>query len=233
MGLDRKKAAVVLAGAAGVMIAGAAAGYKILHPSILVKGNGNIKVACVGDSITYGQGVVGRRNGQAYPSILAKCLGDDYQTVNYGLSNRTLLSTGNMPYYKEKIGKQSLESNADIVLFMLGSNDSKAVNWNEELFRQEYTTAVDRYMRMESKPKVYVLIPPKVFVEEPKENTCNDEIINDSIRKMIPEIAKETGAEVIDLYIFTKYHPEWFADKIHPNKKGNAAIAEYIAGIIK
>ncbi len=228
----KKKAIIGGAGVAAVMAAGAVAGYKILHPTVMVKGKGSTVVACVGDSITFGQGVLGRRDTQSYPALLAKNLGDAYTVKNYGLSNRTLLSTGDMPYFNEEVGRRSLESGADIVLFMLGSNDSKKKNWNRKQYRKEYEEALERYKAMPGKPKVYALIPPKVFIENPSDKTCNDEIINDEIRKMIPEIAKEKNAEVIDLYIFTKYHPEWFADKIHPNRKGNEAIAEYLADIV-
>lgn len=33
---------------------------------------------------------------------------------------------------------------------------------------------------------------------------------------------------LIDLYSYTKEHPEWFADEVHPNGLGNQKIAEYI-----
>ena len=47
-----------------------------------------------------------------------------------------------------------------------------------------------------------------------------------------PEIfltaAGKLGIRVIDLYAFTKDHPEWFVDGVHPNIRGNRAIAKYI-----
>lgn len=45
-------------------------------------------------------------NGDAYPSILLELLGSHYQVANYGLSGRSLLSTSDYPYLKEKNAQQ-------------------------------------------------------------------------------------------------------------------------------
>ena len=117
----------------------------LLYPDALVTGNGSKNVICVGDSITYGQGVLGSRKTDTYPAILADLLGDDYKTINYGLCNRTLLSTGNMPYTNEKFAEESLAEDAEIVIIMLGTNDSKPDNWNPKQYENEYTTFVQNY----------------------------------------------------------------------------------------
>ena len=70
-----------------------------------------IRVACIGDSITYGAGVLSTRDIDSYPAILQKLLGDSYQVLNYGLSGRTLLDGGkshtNKKIFTKKRRKQS------------------------------------------------------------------------------------------------------------------------------
>lgn len=62
------------------------------------KHNAPVVVACVGDSITQGAGAA---KGKSYPSQLQEMLGDKWEVKNFGLSGRTLMDSGNMPYMKE------------------------------------------------------------------------------------------------------------------------------------
>ena len=52
-----------------------------------------IKVACVGDSITYGAGIKDRKN-MNYPVQLGKILGKKYEIKNFGNSGSTMLKKG-------------------------------------------------------------------------------------------------------------------------------------------
>ena len=52
-----------------------------------------IKVACVGNSITYGTGVA-EREKNAYPVKLQQMLGDKYEVGNFGKPGATLLNKG-------------------------------------------------------------------------------------------------------------------------------------------
>lgn len=47
-----------------------------------------IKIACIGDSITYGAGVTLTRDKDAYPVKLGKMLGKKYTVFNYELVER-------------------------------------------------------------------------------------------------------------------------------------------------
>ena len=59
----------------------------VMNPKILTLGHGAIKVAAVGDSLTYGYGLENRRE-EAYPSVLLDLLGSHYQVSNYGKIGR-------------------------------------------------------------------------------------------------------------------------------------------------
>lgn len=195
-------------------------------PKPLVSGDGEQRIICIGDSITYGQGVLLSRKTNTYTAILAELT--DSTVVNYGLCNRTLLSTGNFPYTLEHHYADSLSEDAYRVIIMLGSNDSKPDYWDGERFKEEYRRFVKSYIEMESSPEVYILIPPRVYIEQDGGN-CDDATVGGELTEIINSLADELGASVIDLYTLTTDHPEWFSDGLHPNADGNRAIAEEIA----
>ena len=77
-----------------------------------------IKVACVGDSVTYGYGISNWPKNN-YPFILERFLGDEYTVNNYGFCGFCVQSDGNKPYPSKSPYKKSLEFEPDIVIFML------------------------------------------------------------------------------------------------------------------
>jgi lysophospholipase L1-like esterase len=66
-----------------------------------------IKVACVGDSITFGAGIVNREKN-SYPAQLQEYLGDGYEVRNFGVSATTVLCEGKQPYVQTKQYQESL-----------------------------------------------------------------------------------------------------------------------------
>ena len=202
----------------------------VVYPTPIVSGDGERKIVCVGDSLTYAQGVMGARKTDSFAAILSTLV-EDSTVVNYGLPNRTLLSTGNMPYTAESHYEKSLSEDADTVIIMLGSNDTKPVFWNAEAFKSEYREFIKTYMNMESSPEVYIMIPTAIFIEQDGAS-CDDATVNGELREIVKELGDELGLTVIDLYSLTTDHPEWFPDGLHPNADGNRAIAEEIARVI-
>ncbi|BDD41006.1 GDSL-type esterase/lipase family protein [Streptococcus ruminantium] len=195
-----------------------------MYPEVLTVGSGAIKVAAVGDSLTYGYGLENREK-DAYPCVLADRLGAHYQVSNYGLSGRSLQSTADYPYFLEKNAQLLLDNDADIIIVMIGSNDSRAPYWNRERFQREYREMAERYMKLPSQPDVYLVVPP--FVPTSRFG-LNNRIIEDELQVMIPEIGKELGLSVINLYTLTKNHLDYYSDGLHLNPLGNQVIAEEI-----
>lgn len=195
---------------------------------------GQIKVACVGDSITYGHGVTSWYKNN-YPAVLQNLLGDSYNVQNFGVSGTTAQSTGDQPYIETKVYQKSIDYNADILIFMLGSNDSKPENWTDaETFKKEYLTLLDTYISNNNSPEVYLGIPAKAFYDDESQTSgpTNYDIQGDIVEKIgnvIKEIAAERGYKYIDIYELTSQHPEWFAsDLVHPNADGAKAIANEV-----
>ncbi len=196
----------------------------IMYPEVLTVGSGAIKVAAVGDSLTYGYGLDNRLQ-DAYPCILADKLGSHYQVSNYGLSGRSLQSTSDFPYLAEENAQFSLKSEADIVIIMIGSNDSRAAYWNRERFSSEYRQLVERYMNLPSQPDVYVVVPPYVPTSR---FGLNNTIIKEELQELIPAIANELGVPFINLYPITEGKLDYYSDGLHLTPLGNRVIAEEI-----
>ena len=85
-----------------------------------------IKVACIGNSITFGHGL---KKEETYPVQLQNLLGAEWKVENFGVSGRTLLSHGDFPYIKEKAFLNAKEFAPDVVIIKLGTNDAKPQNW--------------------------------------------------------------------------------------------------------
>ncbi len=191
-----------------------------------------IHIACIGDSITFGAGVQGRKK-MTWEYCLNEILGEEYQVLNYGISGRTLQKDGDRPYTIEKFYKISHQCRAENYLIMLGTNDAKPYNWNKERYERELDLFVRSYAGLPNGPKVILMTPPQCFPEE-KTGIVAFDINADTIDNDITEIIKKKGndmnLQVIDLHKFTQGHPEWFTDGVHPNYEGNKKIAAYIAG---
>ena len=87
-----------------------------------------VKIACVGDSITFGAAIQDREN-RNYPLQLGKLLGDGYAVRNFGVNGATLLKQGDLPYWTRPQFKMATEFQPNIVIIKLGTNDSKPQNW--------------------------------------------------------------------------------------------------------
>ena len=127
-----------------------------------------IKVACVGDSITYGYGIEDWPNNN-YPTQLQELLTDIYHVQNFGVSGSCVQATGNKAYIDQPAYVGSLDYEADILVFMMGTNDSKEVNWEDaETFKIALNELLDSY----EGAKVILCTPAKsFFVDEPVDRT--------------------------------------------------------------
>lgn len=196
-----------------------------------------VKIACVGDSLTYGMGVEDREEN-CYPMVLQNLLGTDSYTIgNFGVNGATLQKEGNQPYWKEKRYEQSVSLEPDIVVLMLGTNDTKEENWKgSEAFRKDYEALIEEYEKLDTKPTVILLTPPVLYQSGEiitDVRASSDSIVSEEAQ-VILEIGNEKELSVINLYELTGSHPEWYnTDGVHLNAEGAAAIADEVAREIK
>lgn len=66
-----------------------------------------VRIACVGDSITYGAGLSDRAH-DSYPADLGRWLGPGWDVRNYGVSGATSLKKGDLPYCNQEAHTEAL-----------------------------------------------------------------------------------------------------------------------------
>ena len=184
-----------------------------------------IRVACVGNSITYGA-FINDRDKWSYPAQLQTYLGDGYEVRNFGVNGATLLSKGDNPYIKTREYKQAMEFRPNIVLIKLGTNDSKGQNWQyKDEFLTEYQAFIDAFRALDTHPRIILLTPLRCFT--PENDPINRKIIANDIRPMVEEMAYRNGLEIINMnsVVPDTWDPNLMPDHLHPSAKGAGMMA--------
>ena len=191
----------------------------VLEISVLAQAK-PIRVACVGNSITFGAGV---SSDLAYPTQLGKLLGAHYDVKNFGVSARTLLKKGDYPYWKDPAFVDAKDFQPQIVIIKLGTNDTKSQNWvykNE--FYSDYVDLINEFRKGKVRPQIFISRPCPVY------QTAWG--IRDSILKLLIPIidsVKETAkTDFIDFNTPMLNNASWFPDGVHPNAAGYAFMAQ-------
>jgi lysophospholipase L1-like esterase len=186
-----------------------------------------IRVACVGDSITYGSRAQPK---DAYPAQLQRLLGAGYAVKNFGLSGRTLLKKGDHSYWKEKALQDAQAFQPNIVIIMLGTNDTKKQNWvHIDEFTADYKDLIETFKKLPSAPKIYICRPNPVY------GAGNYGITEANLEQEIPlidKIAADEGVGLIDMHAALAGHPEDEPDMVHPNAKGYLIMAQTVAAAL-
>jgi len=188
-----------------------------------------LTLICVGDSITHGDGSGDIVSG-SYTSVLKEMLPDGCNVLNFGRSGSTALNdtAPHIPYIETKEYKSSLLSDPDIVIIMLGTNDSWYIADRAD---GDYISALENivniYSSLKSKPDVYLCTPPKRFT-----NDACAEATDTFIVPAVRSLCKEKSISMIDIYQITSEQEDLYFDGIHLGKKGYTLIASKIYSVV-
>jgi sialate O-acetylesterase len=183
------------------------------------------RVACVGDSITAGAGV-SNPSTQAYPAVLGRALGRGYEVRNFGVSGATLLSDRGAPYRLQGNYTEALRFKPDTLTVALGTNDSRFSfdSATQNQFLRDYKDLIGAFRAANPQVKVYVCLPVPSY---PMIGNMNLTLAG-QISPLIRRVARDEGAQIIDLYTPLSNKPLLFPDGLHPNAAGAAVIAQEI-----
>jgi len=187
-----------------------------------------IKVACIGNSITYGSGIPDRPR-DSYPSQLGRMLGDQWIVRNFGVGGRTMLQKGDFPYRKEEAYAEVKAFLPDVVIIKLGTNDTKPNNWKfSHEFLADSRAMVRELRNLPSHPRIYLCKPVPAYHNW----SINDSTLVHGVIPAIEKLAKEEALPVIDLYAALSGKESLFPDKIHPNAEGAGIMAKVICKVL-
>lgn len=191
-----------------------------------------MRVACVGNSITYGAGIANREQN-SYPAQLQRLLGNGYEVRNFGVNGRCAGRSANLPYVETETYRESLAFEPDVVLIGFGTNDSKLMNWkHHDHFAADYGELIASYQNLKSRPRV-ILLTPLICYLPPAGDA--DHIDSARIARFfvptVQQLAYERGLEVIDMqHMFpARYDARLLPDRLHPSALGAGQMARRLA----
>ncbi len=187
-----------------------------------------IKVACVGNSVTYGYNLPNRET-QAYPVQLQQMLGKDYDVRNFGHSGATLLYKGHNPYVKLPEFKAAIKYKADIVVIHLGLNDTDPRNWPHyaDEFIPNYRALIDSFRVANPNSKIWICLMTPIFHNHPRFDS-GTRLWHSMIQQRIQQIAHTYNVGLIDLYTPLHPYPNLFPDALHPDTEGANILAKTV-----
>ena len=192
--------------------------------SIWAMPQAQIKVACIGNSITQGVGVA--NPSQVYPAVLQTLLGSNYQVQNDGVSATTMMKNGDYTYWAHGKLSDVFTFKPNIITIKLGTNDTKPQNWdthNTE-FKRDYLAMIDTLNTLSTKPRIFLVLPVPIF---PNTFGIRDSALQ-KIMVIVKQIANERGLPIIDCNTPLLSFKSYFPDGVHPNAAGADSIAHII-----
>jgi len=181
-----------------------------------------IRVVCVGNSITEGVGASDAAHN--YPSQLANLLGSNYVVYNCGISARTMLKKGDIPYMNEQKFTDAKNYNPDILIISLGTNDSKYFNWVHKAdFFTDYKYMINQFRLNGRNPHIFVCAPSPAFIDN---YAISNSVIHDEIIPLVDSLRNTLCTSKIDYYHNLLSAGSTFPDGIHPNDAGALLMAK-------
>ena len=182
-----------------------------------------VRVACVGDSITFGA-YLPRRETEAYPARLETLSDGQLATTNLGVSGHTLIKAGRLSWWNSPAFAQAAAYRPDAVVVMLGTCD---VVEPEKLaaYESDLGVLVDHFTALPSNPRVWLATPPPMpTLRQWKLNRRLNQHVIPAIRR----VARTHGAQVIDVNAALRGRADLFPDDLHPNAAGADLIARTV-----
>lgn len=191
-----------------------------------------IKVACIGNSITYGYGLPDRTT-QSYPVQLQKMLGESYQVENFGKSGATLLNKGHRPYMQQDEYRRAIDFSGDIVVIHLGINDTDPRDWSDyrDFFVKDYIELIDSFRAANSKVRIMIARLTPIADRHPRFLSGTRDW-HGEIQLAIENVARYTGVQLIDFHEPLYPYPFILTDAVHPDPEGAFIMAQTVYSAI-
>lgn len=185
-----------------------------------------LKIACVGDSLTHGYGLRNRQK-DSYPSQTAALLPRGWEVRNFGINGACATANHNDFYLNNDL-EELVGWEADIIILMLGSNDSKDSIWESRL---SYNKGMERILnRIKGiKTRVLLLTPPPCHINF---FGIHDQRIREDIIPALRLFSEREGYPLLETRDLFLEEEGIFLDNIHMNAKGYGILSRFLADAI-
>lgn len=191
------------------------------------------KIACVGDSITKGFGLLDPED--CYPAKLQQLIGEERSLIqNFGVNGATVLRNTPSPYAITMECEAALDWDPDIAVIELGVNDILYISGQEDNFIFDYKCIIEAFMAQNT--QVYLTsLTPVLGVYGINDNEFK--IRHQKIQGLIEQLAKSYSLPMVDIWtpINTALNSQSpvLQDGIHPTEIGTSILANSIHGAIE
>lgn len=195
-------------------------------------GQKKTRVACVGNSVTFGHGIE-NREVNSYPAQLQRMLGDGYEVMNFGKSGATLLNKGHRPYCEQQEYKAALDFAGDRVVIHLGLNDTDPRNWpnHRDSFVKDYLDLIGSFRKANPDCRIWICRMTPISHQHPRfKSGTRDWYWME--QEAIEEVARLANTGLIDLQEGLYNRPDLLPDALHPNAEGAAILARTVYGAL-
>lgn len=182
-----------------------------------------LRVACIGDSITFGA-FLPNRDVTSYPARLQALSDGRLATTNLGASGHTLIKAGKLSWWNSPALAQAVEFQPEAVVIMLGTCD---VVEPEKLagYETDLHALVDYFSALPSAPCIWLATPPPIpTVRQWKLNWR----LNYHVIPAILRVAQTRRIPVIDVNAALHGRADLFPDHLHPDAEGASIIAHAV-----
>jgi acyl-CoA thioesterase I len=183
------------------------------------------RIACVGDSITYGYKLVDPGKS-SYPAKLSRMAKNNWKVNNFGVNGATVISKGDIPYIAQKQFAALKRTAPDVVVIMLGTNDLKNHNWDFiDNFISDYVKLINDIKMLASHPSIVVCSVPPILVNYSNGLNAERQL---QVNALIREAADLAGARFLDVNSIFSTDKKYFIDGVHPSSRGTSLIASIV-----
>jgi lysophospholipase L1-like esterase len=197
--------------------------------SLVAFAQNSVRVACVGDSITYGDKLADRAT-QSYPAVLERLSQGRFTTGNFGVNGATALKILFRTWTDTPACRDALAFKPGCVVIMLGINDLAFPDLLGQ-YSAALRNIVTRFQTLPSTPRIFLCTLTPIAPEDRQAQA--NQAIRSTMIPAIRAIAAQTGATLIDIHAAFLNRIELLPDGIHPSPEGAELIARTVLAALE
>lgn len=193
-----------------------------------------IKIAAVGDSITYGHSW----HNESYPVYLAEQLGGGYNVGNFGLNGASVTGFGgsSLKYANQQQYTDSVNFPPDVIVIMLGANDANGWANASVTYETELRALIAAYQA--ACPNAKILLVTSAPTLDNNQFGIPNDVIKNNVNAIQRSVAQDLGLTLVDLNAEMTaaeggYNGFFRGDGVHLSVEGAQFTAKVIGDAVK